>query len=214
MKVLIVADNILFREGLASILASKSGFEVIGHVGTARAAVDSVMQSQVDLVLMDIDLPDGSGLAVLREIVVRRPSCNVVMLTGLDSDENLFEAFRSGARGYVLKSTPSAQLIKALEALGQGHPVLSRQMVRRILEEFSRLGRDHRSHVPALDQLTARELDVLRQLASGATNSEIAVRLVISENTAKAHVRNIREKLGLDSRQQLVGFARRYGLAG
>jgi DNA-binding NarL/FixJ family response regulator len=214
MKVIVVAGNILFREGLASILASKRGFEVVGHVGTVRAAVDASINLQADLVLMDVELPDGSGFEALREIVARRPGCSVVMLARNDSDDDLFEAFRSGARGYFLKSTPSAQLLKALEALAQGHPVLSRQMVRRIVEEFSRLGHNHRVSAPGLDQLTAREMEVLRHLAAGATNTEIAARLFISENTAKVHVRNIREKLRLGSRSQLVSFARRNGFVG
>ena len=212
MKVLIVADNILFREGLAYILSSRTTFEVVGHVGTARAAVERAIQQQADLVLMDVELPDGSGLEALREIVARRPSCNVVILSGLDSDEYLFEAFRSGARGYILKSTTSAHLLKALEILAQGQPILSRQMAQRIVQEFSRLGHGRPANQPELEQLTAREREVLRHLATGASNGEIAARLFISKNTTKVHVRNIREKLGYQSRGQLMSFARRCGL--
>jgi DNA-binding NarL/FixJ family response regulator len=213
MKVLIVDNHLLFREGLASILGAGTDFDVVGHAGTCREAVEQAAKLQPDVVLMDMQLPDGSGLEALQQIVARRPECQVVMLTSVDSDEFLFEAFRAGARGYALKSMSSAKLVKALNALKQGEPLLSRQMMRRILEEFSRLGRNDGASILPTANLTARELEVLRHLGTGASNHEIAARLVISQNTVKVHVRNIREKLDLKTRSQAANFATRNGLA-
>ena len=213
MKVVIVDDHLLFREGLASILAAGPDFDVVGHAGTAREAVEQAVRLQPDLVLMDVILRDSSGLEALRQILALRPECQVVMLSSIDSDEYLFEAFRSGARGYLLKSTSSTKLLKALNALKQGEPILSRQMMRRILDEFARLGKDDSANVLPTAHLTTRELEVLRHLGTGASNREIASRLVIAENTVKVHVRNLREKLDLKTRSQAANFAHRNGLA-
>jgi DNA-binding NarL/FixJ family response regulator len=158
-------------------------------------------------------LLDATGFDALKEIMSRRPESTVVMLTNRDTDEYLFEAFRSGARGYLLKDTPFATVLTALRALRHGEPVLSRAMTSRIVQEFYRSGKQVSPELSALDSLTARELQVLRQLGTGASSRDIATRLVISEHTVKVHVRNILEKLDLKNRSQAANVARRNGLA-
>jgi len=213
MRILLVDDQVGARRELARVLAADPEFEIVGQAGTVRDGVENAIRLKADLVLLDIALPDGSGFEALRAIMARRPECSVVVMASRDSNEHLFEAFRSGARGFALKDQPSGKLIKALHALRRdGEPVLSRKMTRRIIEEFSRLSQsDHRDR-PGLASLTTRELEILHHLGTGATNREIAKRLTISENTVKVHVRNVRDKLQVSSRRQAASFARRNGL--
>lgn len=211
MKVLIADQHVLFREGLERLLSSEPDFQVIGQASRVHEAIEQAITLKPDLVLMDIGLMDGSGLEALKEIMARRPESTVVILTVTDADEYLFEAFHSGARGYLLKDTPIAKLLTALRALRQGEPILSRTMTSRIIKEFYRSGRTLNLEISALDSLTARELEVLRHIGTGASNRDIASRLVISEHTVKVHVRNILEKLKLKNRSQAASFARRSG---
>src|SRR6266496_1474304 len=126
MRTLIVDPHVLFRQGLQSLLSKEPGFEIVGVAASCREAVDKLLILQPDLVLLEVGLPDGSGLACLREIVAHRPDCNVVMLATQDADENLFEALRSGAQGLILKDTPISRLVAALKGMERGQTALSR----------------------------------------------------------------------------------------
>jgi DNA-binding NarL/FixJ family response regulator len=213
INLLIVDQHVLFREGLESLLASLPGFQVVGQAATAHDAIEKVVSLKPDLVLMDYVLPDASGPDALRTILARSPQVKVVIMALDDSEEYLFEALRSGARGFMLKDTPIAHLIKALGAVQRGETALTRHMTTRLLEEFRKLGRWANGAESSFERLTVRESEVLRYLASGASNREIAQALVISEHTVKAHVRNILDKLQLRNRSEAAGFARRNGLA-
>jgi DNA-binding NarL/FixJ family response regulator len=211
VRILIVDPHVLFRQGLQSLLSKETGFEVIGVAAGCREAVDRLLTFQPELVLLEVELTDGSGLACMREIIARRPQCNVVILATQDTDENLFEALRSGAQGFILKDTPVSQLVAALKGLQLGQMALSRSQVTRVINEFSRLGSQVTPQSAVFNSLSRRELEVLRHIGSGANNSEIAARIAISEHTVKVHVRNIRKKLDLQNRAQIASAARRYG---
>jgi DNA-binding NarL/FixJ family response regulator len=210
VKILIVDQHVLFREGLQSLLSREPDMDVVGQTGSVHGAVELVVSLKPDVVLIDTCLRDGSGLEALKLIRAQRPECSVVILSDQDSNENLLEAFRSGTNGYILKDTPIESLVTALRALGRGEPILSRLLLRRIVEEYARLGYEGNGKDISLDALTARELEVLRHVGTGASNREIAARLSISEHTVKAHVRNIFEKLGLEKRSQMVSVSRRH----
>jgi DNA-binding NarL/FixJ family response regulator len=212
VKVLIVDDHVLFREGMLSLLSTVPDFSVVGQASTVQEAVSLSRDLQPDLVLMDIGLPDGSGLDALKAIIAHRPETAVVMLTIYEGDDFLFEAIRSGARGYLLKGTPFDKLVAALRRAHHGESVLSREMASRVVREFQRLGSYVQADPSTISVLTARELEVLRHIAMGASNSEIAEQLYISEHTVKVHVHNIFDKLQVKNRAQAAGFARRYGL--
>ena len=186
--------------------------EVVGQSNTVQGAVEQAANLKPDVVLMDIRLRDGTGLEALKLIKSQGLECSVVILSDQDLNENLFEAFRSGANGYVLKDTPVENLLAALRALGRGEPILSRLLTRRIVEEYSRLSHMGNLGPVSLDKLTLRELEVLRHVGTGASNREIAARLVISEHTVKVHVRNILEKLRLKKRSQMVSVSLRHAV--
>ncbi len=207
ISVLIVDEHVLFREGLERLLSSEPDFRVVGQVGWLPQAVERVLSLKPDLVLMDVAARDGDGLEVVREIALRCPESAVVVLTVLDSDEVVFGALRAGARGYLHKDTPLAQLLAALRTLRQGETILARHLISRLVHEFSQDGQHGDLHLGELGQLTAREREVLRHLQTGATNQEIAERLVISEYTVKAHVHHILAKLKLRNRAQAAHFA-------
>jgi DNA-binding NarL/FixJ family response regulator len=212
MRILIVDPHVLFRQGLQSLLSKETGFEIIDVAASCREAVDKLLILHPDLVLLEVALPDGSGLVCLREIVARRPECNVVMLATQDVDEYLFEALRMGAQGLIVKDTPIAQLVAALRGMELGQMALSRSQVKRVIKEFARLASQPTNQSNVFDDLSRRELEILQHIGSGANNREIASRFAISEHTVKVHVRNIRKKLALQSRAQIASIARQYGL--
>ena len=208
MKIFIVDDHVLFREGLASLLASQPDFQVVGEAGSAKSAIERIPEQDPDLVLLDINLPDADGLEVLHSIQENKPATRVVMLTVHESDDLLFAAIREGARGYLLKDTPIKHLLASLRAIKRGEPALTRSMTGRLVEEFSRVSALDESSQD-LSVLTPRELEVLAELGKGATNTEIAERLVITVNTVKVHIHNILEKLNLQNRREAGRFFRR-----
>ena len=213
MRILIVDDHILFREGLTGLLRSQPDMEVIGECGTMTEAVCLGLQLKPDVVLMDFSLPDGTGLEATRAILAEQPNTQIIFLTVHDNDERLIAAMRAGAKGYLLKNLSVSKLLASLRALERGEAAISRIMMARILTEFAQ------SHPPTngapspLIGLTSRELEVLQELANGITNQEIATRLFISENTVKNHIHNILEKLNLHNRREAIEFARKHGLA-
>lgn len=207
MRVLIVDDHILFRQGLTSLFQPQPNFEVVGDAGTVREAVLKACQLKPDLILMDFCLPDGTGVQAARMILSELPDCKIVFLTVEDTDEALFEAVRSGAKGYLLKNMPLSSLLNSLRAVEQGEPAISRAMTGRIFHELARSSRSPARTPDLLAHLSPREIDILREMATGATNQEIAVRLFVAENTVKHHVHNILSKLSLENRRQAARFA-------
>lgn len=210
MKIIIVDDHVLFREGLAAIIRPQLDIEIAGMAGTVREAVEMARSLKPDIVLMDFNLPDGSGVDATRTILDEQPNCRVIFLTMSEKDEDLFAAIRVGARGYMLKNMHPPELVAAIRSVHQGESALSRAMTLRLMDELSRtkkaMGR------PAENTLTLRELDVLRAIASGMSNQEIGNHLFISENTVKFHVHSLLAKLNLSDRKEAAIFAREHGL--
>jgi DNA-binding NarL/FixJ family response regulator len=213
VKILVVDDHILFREGLVSLLSNKEGLSVVGEAGSVREAIEKTSQLCPDLVLMDISLPDGSGLDAMRSILSNNPKILFVILTPQESDKLLFESIRHGAVGFILKNTPASKLILSLRAIIRGEAALSRKMTRKVLGEFQRLGNLYKpDNNTDLSILSERELQVLELLAGRATNQEIADSLFIAVNTVKVHVHNILSKLELTNRREAGEFARNHNI--
>jgi len=212
IKLLIVDDHVVLRDGLVSLFSPQPDFEVVGEAGTVSDAVKKACELEPDLVLMDISLPDGSGVDATREILAHRPETYIVILTLHDSDELLMDAVHSDAKGYLLKSAPAAEVIASLRALDRGEPALSRQMTGRVLAGLAEEKNFVQEDNSAIDQLTPRELEVLGELSKGASNGEIAEYLFISVNTVKNHVHEILRKLELKNRREATQFAIQHGL--
>jgi two-component system NarL family response regulator len=209
IRIIVVDDHNLFREGLVAIIRSEAEIEVVGQAGTVRDAVEMVRSLAPDLVIMDFRLPDGTGVDATREILQEQPECKIVFLTMSEEDDNLFAAIRGGAKGYLLKNMQPTKLVAAIKSVYQGESALSRSMTMRIMEELARTKSPEHRGDPTL---TRRELEILRELASGFSNSEIASHLVVSENTVKYHVHSILTKLGLSDRREAADYARKHGI--
>lgn len=212
MRILIVDDHILFREGLTGLLRSQSDMDVVGECGSVREAVETAVDVHPDVVLMDFSLPDGSGLEATRAILNALPQTQIIFLTVHDNDERMISAMRAGAKGYLLKNLSVNKLLASLRALERGEAAISRTMMARVLQEFSQTNPQPAADPSPLVGLTSREIEVLQELADSITNQEIATRLFISENTVKNHIHNILEKLGLHNRREAIEFARKHGL--
>ncbi len=207
-KVLLIDDQILFREGLVSLFNSTSDFEMVGSAGSVHEGIEQALLYRPDIILMDFSLPDGTGLDATRAILSKLPDCKIVFLTVYEEDETLFAALRMGARGYMLKNVNSSDLLTSLRALDRGENAISRKMVTSVLDEFSHTSVSGGLPDRLLTKLSRREIEVLREIESGATNIEIAQRLFLSENTVKHHIRNIFEKLGVENRREAALIAR------
>jgi DNA-binding NarL/FixJ family response regulator len=207
-KVLLIDDQILFREGLVSLFNSTSDFEMVGSAGSVHEGIEQALLYRPDIILMDFSLPDGTGLDATRAILSKLPDCKIVFLTVFEEDETLFAALRMGARGYMLKNVNSSDLLTSLRALDRGENAISRKMVTSVLDEFSHTSVSGGLPDRLLTKLSRREIEVLREIESGATNIEIAQRLFLSENTVKHHIRNIFEKLGVENRREAALIAR------
>lgn len=213
MRIFIVDDHVLFREGLASIFESQPDFTVVGQAGCVQEALENIAEVRPDLVLIDLNLPDGDGLMLVSSISSRYPEIEIVILTIFDSDELLFESIRAGAKGFIVKNTPRAELLSSLRAIKRGEAALSRRLTRRLMNEVNRISKIQSSMDPGyVDVLTERELDVLRELGNGSSTQEIAEHLCITDNTVKSHVHKILSKLNLQSRNEAKKYAHRIGL--
>ena len=206
-KILIIDDQILFREGLMSLLRSTPDFDMVGCAGTVFEGSELAVLHKPDIILMDFSLPDGTGLDATRAILPRLPDCKIVFLTVYETDENLFAALRLGAKGYMLKNVSSTDLLSSLRALDRGEMAVSRKMMSSVANEFSHLARPETGAENPLAKLSPREMEILREIGSGATNLEIAQHLFLSVNTVKHHIRNILSKLNLKNRRQAASLA-------
>lgn len=200
-KLMIVDDHVLFREGLASLFHSTPDFDVVGSAGSVYEAIQKAHELRPEIILMDYAMPDGTGTDATRAILSDLPECKIIFLTMYETDDKMFEALRAGAKGFLPKNTPSPDLAASLRALSHGEIALSRKLVSRVVEEFSRTHKPE-PDAKVISRLSVRELDVLRELENGASNQEIAQRLFLSENTVKHHIRSILEKLQVSNRRE------------
>ncbi|MGB5295546.1 MAG: response regulator transcription factor [Thermoanaerobaculia bacterium] len=208
MRILIADDHALFRDSLRSLLESQD-IEVVGEAKNGQEAIDLSWESKPDVVLMDLTMPEMDGLEATKRIATELPDVKVVVLTASDEDNNLFEAIKSGAKGYLLKDLKSEQFFKLLEGVERGEPALTPAVARKLLDEFARPKKPTKEEYDP-DALTDREREVLELMVQGTTsNRRLAKHLGVSENTVKFHVRNILDKLHLHNRAQVVAYALR-----
>jgi DNA-binding NarL/FixJ family response regulator len=214
VRVLLVDDQALFREALATLLDVSAGVEVVGEAGDGDEALRRTAEVNPDVVLMDLRMPVLNGVAATRRLRVEHPGVRVVALTTFDDDEDVFEALRAGAVGYLLKDVSSARLLEAVLAAARGESVLQPSVAAKVVARFARLPPTDPSArpQPLVVPLSDRELDVVRLLADGHSNREIAASLYLAEGTVKNHVTNVLAKLGARDRTQAALRARELGL--
>jgi two-component system NarL family response regulator len=213
IRVAVVDDEELFRRGLTMLLNLEDDIDVVGDVGDGAAAAVLVAAAVPDVVLMDVRIPNGSGIEACRAIKDVAPTARIIMLTASDEEADLYDAMKGGASGYMLKDSSVDQVAHAIRLVADGQSLISPSMAIKLLDEFKNISRADQQTVPA-PRLTKRELEVLRLVSQGLNNREIGRQLFISENTVKNHVRNTLEKLQLHSRIDAVMYAVRERLVG
>lgn len=211
-SVVIADDERIVRAGLRTILESAGDIDVVAEAGDGGAALDETRRHDPDVVLMDIQMPHLDGIAATRELAASGSRSRVLVLTTYGMDENLYAALRAGAAGFVTKSLAPDRLIAAVHAVAAGETVLGPDVIRQLVDHV-RLAPPAPDRPPSLDALTPRELEVLRLMAAGLSNAEIAERLYVGEGTVKTHVSRVLTKLGLRDRVQAVVFAFEHGVA-
>ncbi|TBR59137.1 response regulator transcription factor [Mastigocladus laminosus UU774] len=208
IKVLLVDDQNLIRQGLKALLELEPDLEIVGEAENGKSAIHLIEQLYPDVILMDIRMPIMDGVAATREIHKRFPNIQILVLTTFDNDEYVTAALQNGAMGYLLKDTPSEELAVAIRAVYKGYTQLGPGIVKKLLTQFPPVVPHNSSPPPpSLTELTPREKEVLRLIATGATNKEISQKLYISEGTVKNHVTNILNRLNLRDRTQAAIFA-------
>ncbi len=213
IKILIVDDQSLFREGLRTLLSVQPDFEVAGEAGNGEEALRQAVRLQPDIILMDLRMPVMDGVTATQRLREAQPRCRVIVLTTFDDDEYVFDGLKAGAVGYLLKDVSSEKLFEAIRAADRGEYFLLPSITAKVLAEFSRLSRMAPPPAGALEEpLSPREMEILHLVATGASNRDIAETLVIAEGTVKNHLTNILGKLSAKDRMQAVLKAREYGL--
>ena len=210
MRIALVDDQPLVRNGIASLLEAR-GHQVVGEAGDGQQALELVRRTHPDLVLMDLRMPVLDGLAATRLLKTEHPHIKVVVLTVSDDEQDLVEAVKSGAHGYLLKDLEAEAFFEALDAVEHGESVISPRLARRLANEFGGEADPASLPPPGDGTLTDREHEVLRLVAAGLTNREIADRLSISENTVKFHMRGILDKLHLRNRTEVARWVAEHG---
>ncbi|MGA9747596.1 MAG: response regulator transcription factor [Nocardioides sp.] len=206
IRVAVVDDQELFRRGLTMLLGVEDDIEVVGEAGDGVAATELAASAVPDVILMDVRMPKRSGIEACVAIKEVAPTARIIMLTVSDEEADLYDAVKNGASGYLLKDSSIDEVAQAIRVVSDGQSLISPSMAIKLLDEFKQMSRTDRQQVPS-PRLTDRELEVLKLVAQGLNNREIAKRLFISENTVKNHVRNILEKLQLHSRMEAVMYA-------
>jgi len=207
LRLVVIDDHALFRRGLIGLLEEIPGFTVVGQAADGVRALPVIEETRPDVILLDLNMPNMDGLGVLRELKGRKIPSRVLMLTISQSDEDLLDAIRSGADGYLLKNTEPEDLRKAILRVAEGQGALSPEVTAPVMRALT-----HFSDQPASPLLSDRELEVLDCMVDGQTTQQMAGRLFISENTVKTHVRHIFEKLEVSNRAEAVGKAMQMGL--
>jgi len=210
IKILVVDDHPLFRKGIIHMLQIQPDMKVVGEANDGLEALTLAKELMPDLILMDVQMPNCDGLEATRLIMQEIPYVKIVMLTFSDDDRSLFEAIKSGARGYLLKNLEPDDLARMLRGVFRGEAPISRTTAGRILREFRQ---QSRNDAPSAKDLSPREIELLKLVAAGSSNHEIAEALTITEHTVKNHLRNILDKLHLKNRVQAAVFAVKEGLA-
>lgn len=213
-RIVIADDQALVRVGFRMILEAEPDLEVVGEARDGREALALVREVQPDIVLMDVRMPELDGIEATRRILADEGSATrIIMLTTFDMDEYIYEALRVGASGFLLKDVPPEQLIAGIRAVGSGDALLAPAITRRVIQEFVRRPPESLRTPPRqLDDLTPREMEVLKLLARGLSNAEIADQLFVSETTVKTHVTRVLMKLALRDRVKAVVFAYEHGI--
>ena len=207
LRLLIVDDHEVVRQGLVALLDRRAGFQVVGEAGSVREAIAEARRLQPDIIVMDVRLPDGSGVEACREIRAELPATRVVMLTSYPDEEAVLSAIVAGASGYLLKQVRARDLVAALEAVGRGESLLDPAVTEKVLERVRRIATGAISD--ELAQLTAQEQRILLLVAEGKTNKEIAAEIFLSDKTVKNYVSSILSKLNLERRAQAAAFVAR-----
>jgi DNA-binding NarL/FixJ family response regulator len=213
IKILLVDDQPLFREGLRTLLSVHSDFEIVGEAGNGQEAINLARSYRPSVVLMDLQMPVLDGVAATRHLHQEYPQCRVIVLTTFDDDEMVFDGLRAGAVGYLLKDAPSEKLAEAIRVAARGESFLQPSVAAKVVAEFARLTRKTVEHSNSFSEpLSEREVEILRLIASGASNREIADCLFLAEGTVKNHVTSILGKLGVRDRTQAAIKAKDIGL--
>jgi DNA-binding NarL/FixJ family response regulator len=219
VRLVLVDDHTLFREGVASLLERAPDIDLVGEASSGEDALPLVGELAPDVVLMDLQMPGMGGIEATRRIVTDQPAVGIIILTMFEDDESVFAALKAGARGYVLKDADRGTLLRAIRAVAAGEALLGESIARRVLEHFAPQQNAAQPRSPTqpdtsdlVEQLTARELEVLRLIAQGLRNREIAEQLVISEKTVGNHISSIFGKLQVEDRSQAILQAMRRGL--
>lgn len=213
MNLLIADQYALFREGLASLLSQESDIHVVGQASSGAEMVALAVELSPDVVLMDADFSDGSGLLFMKSVLSRQPRTQFIVLSHQFTNERFLEAILAGAHGFLRKTISAEMLIAALRAVERGGAVIPRKLVSTLLDELNRVGTLFTPNQQNIASLTYRECEVLNLLGVNYSNREIANQLIISENTVRVHVHNILEKLNLKNRREAAEFANRYQLS-
>lgn len=212
IRILLVDDQTMFRAGMKILLSSQADFEIVGEAADGEEALQKTASLRPDVVLMDLRMPVLDGAAATRRIHAAHPQVRVIVLTTFDEDEAIFDGLRSGAIGYLLKDAPTDKLYEAIRSAHKGESFIQPSVAARLVAEFSRLSAQPPAMQQLAEPLSAREMDVLRLLANGATNREIASQLVLAEGTVKNYVTNIFNKMGVDDRTSAAMRAKELGL--
>jgi DNA-binding NarL/FixJ family response regulator len=208
IRILLADDQALVRGGFRLILDAEPDMEVVAEAGDGSEALERANETHPNLVLMDIRMPGLDGIEATRRMLAEAPGIRVLILTTFDLDEYVVDAFRAGASGFLLKTAPPSQLVAAVRTVHEGDALLAPASTRRLIEQVPRSS----TSAPQLEQLTAREHDVLRLLARGLTNAEIANQLVVEPSTVKSHVASVLSKLDVRDRVHAVVFAYEHGV--
>lgn len=209
IRVLVVDDHLVVRKGIRALLSTEPDIAVVGEAGNGAEAVAEAARLQPDVILMDLVMPEMDGITAIGQIIASEPNAHILVLTSFDADDKVFPAIRAGALGYTLKDFDPAQLVRAIQRVHRGESSLHPTIARRVLQELAHPPK----RPPTTDPLTEREVAVLRLVAQGDSNQQIAEALAIGEGTVRVHVSNILSKLHLASRTQAALYALRAGLA-